>query len=404
MQKKYFTLLGILSIIFVVLALSGLVYPVSFPLHLGAGVLAIFLMIYLIYVGRRHFPASGATEDAVTEEDLDVLATYNSLWVDAVNRVTGEFTQLRSDVDRAENIVREAGDRLAGSLTGLNSMSENQNSVLDQLLEELVQVTESDQSTQKISGLEGFAVNAGKIIQGYSDTIAKLANSSGRIKQQFSDMSHKVEGIIGILDEMNSITSQTDLLALNAAIEAARAGEAGRGFAVVADEVRSLSMRTSQFSDEIKGMVIETSNALKDIGETISDMAETDLDDNTEVLSANESINMQIQELNDHITRQAEQVEKIAGEIQSHVMEGVISLQFSDMTTQLLDHVQKRVDQIGEYVFELINTRADGNDDTKTRVEAFKASLAKAGAKLDETGGHRAVTQKNLDTGEVDLF
>jgi hypothetical protein len=64
--------------------------------------------------------------------------------------------------------------------------------------------------------------------------------------------SHKIVGIIGVIDE---IALQTRSVARSAAAEAARAGEQGRGFALVAAEVKNLAQRSAAAVKEIKGMI-----------------------------------------------------------------------------------------------------------------------------------------------------
>jgi methyl-accepting chemotaxis protein len=88
-------------------------------------------------------------------------------------------------------------------------------------------------------------------IKDSNEALDEMLASMGGI----TESSHRIAGIIRVLDE---IAFQTNILALNAAVEAARAGQAGAGFAVVADEVRNLARRSAEAARETAPLIEES--------------------------------------------------------------------------------------------------------------------------------------------------
>ena len=93
------------------------------------------------------------------------------------------------------------------------------------------------------------AVSGGQLIEQVVTTMASINESA-----------QKISDIIGVID---GIAFQTNILALNAAVEAARAGEQGRGFAVVASEVRTLAQRSANAAKDIKALISDSVNKIR---------------------------------------------------------------------------------------------------------------------------------------------
>jgi len=91
-----------------------------------------------------------------------------------------------------------------------------------------------------------------------NDTMQEMVHQSanGKVKvarttEALSQLSNSAEGMLKLIDFINSVTKKTNLLAINAAIESTHTGESGKGFAVIAEEMRNLAILTAQNAKEV---------------------------------------------------------------------------------------------------------------------------------------------------------
>jgi methyl-accepting chemotaxis protein len=154
--------------------------------------------------------------------------------------------------------VASAASEISAGTADLSQRTEEQAASLEQTTASLEQIAQiARRNADNTAQSQTLTTRAREVADNGGTVVADAVAAMGRIQGS----SEKIADIIGVIDE---ISRQTNLLALNAAVEAARAGEAGRGFAVVASEVRSLAQRSSQAAKDIKDLIVNSSEQVKD--------------------------------------------------------------------------------------------------------------------------------------------
>jgi len=269
---------------------------------------------------------------------------------------------------------------------------------------------ETSNNSEDHHTIKGIANEAATSLKEMVESITHMSSQSMALVKSLTLINDDYEKVIKLLDEMDSISSQTNLLALNAAIEAARAGEQGRGFAVVADEVRSLSQRSKSFSDQIREQFSNTVNTIETANDQVGEMASTDM--NMTISNKNHLDDMmnEIELKNEETAKQLSDISNISTLLNKHVGFAVQSLQFEDMISQLTNHINKRLlklntlEAVNETIANAINCDTDLTTMGNEIINALNNALTKSELEHTETS-NSPIQQKSMDDGgEVELF
>jgi len=336
------------------------------------------------------------TELAPKRSDLS--SQYQDSIQKLVSLTNDEFKLATEEIDRIKSIIGEAGTNLAGDFTGMQGETENQQELCRQLIEHLstLIIQEKDISSKA----QHFSEQSSSIFSSVKDTVTTIVRESEGLENEFGSVTEQMSQIDKTLDELNSITEQTNLLALNAAIEAARAGDVGRGFAVVADEVRALSHRSQTFNKEIANQINGIRNSVKDLTDKMAILSNVDIGTTNEDQQKVDSMWDGIISLTEDAEGKSEEIKDIAKIIDKHVVRGVRSLQFEDMTQQVTEHLSNRLKILNSFTNDATGLLSKSL--TNEQIESLNELTSKKSSQLK--GLNKSVLQENMNEGEVNLF
>ena len=311
-----------LSIGFEAAALILQYFPAASSLAAGLQLIAILLLLRIMFQLRAEKAKQARQKQQNKERLSTMLGTYDNLMNSALNDTNEQFCAFNKTLNQIQELVTSATTKLSNSLFGLEEDSSNQQKMLRQLVNQLVSVATGKEFSEQTAGLHSFVEQTESVIQQFVETVSDNNQSRSEISTNFNAMREHVNAVTKLLDDVNQITSQTDLLALNAAIEAARAGEAGRGFAVVADEVRNLAQRTSQFSEQIRGLLVGIHESINNVDNA---MDRANLSDSSAASDSQQNVTQMKDELislNEMASEQSQQINGLSKSIQNLIRRG----------------------------------------------------------------------------------
>lgn len=302
--------------------------------------------------------------------DLDKRVPIKSC--DEICKTGGYFNQvldnIKNTVDRLEVVAGEVQHQSQSTGDAINQVRKNteisqqMTTKATSLSEAITRSNEDVTASANSSGEEVAKVNV--LARAGIDSMQALGQSATMVSQQVERLredlklaNNESKKMVGIVDSIVSIASQTDLLALNAAIEAARAGEAGRGFAVVADEVRSLAEKTQESTREISHSFKQAHTINEQLTAAIehtNQVAESMMSHVNETTTNIESIVNSFSQ----VSQQAGLITEVSDNQSQHV--GEISRANADIQDMAKDTAQRVLDIEG-HIQEMINSSTQLN-------------------------------------------
>ncbi len=364
-----------------------------------------------MFLSHREHARWYARHERYMEELKAAMAEYQTLSTVAMEHADRQFTALEQEMEDARGLIRDAVQKLSGSLTGLESQSTDQRQVLKSLIDEMLEMTGADDNSKAAeqAGLQRFFDETNTLIAEFTRKMTELREVSTGIAASFEDMRGQVGRITATLNDVSDITKQTDLLALNAAIEAARAGEAGRGFAVVADEVRKLAARTGGFNSEIRQALEGMLGSLQAVSAQVAQATQMDMSLAEKSQETLQELGTEMLGLTEKAREHSRHISAVTEQMHRLTQEGVLAMQFEDIVSQMMERISRKTLNAGQFLHSFVTLHQDPNETDglqrfRTRSQRLLSLMVESQVELDRIQPAGKAPGQPSASADIELF
>ncbi|MCA8950886.1 MAG: methyl-accepting chemotaxis protein [Planctomycetes bacterium] len=319
-----------------------------------------------------------------------------------VDAVTGRHVDCSDGIAQVQKLLRDAVDRLQDEFSGLTAHVAREAEFVARITEQIERQT----SLAHEDSFSNLAIHLKSVLGDSSAQMLDLGAKSVEISRRFDDMSRTGDSMLTLLEQADSIRSETTILAMNAAIEAARAGEHGRAFGQVAAEVRELSKKARSFNDELAGRTREVLASIDAARRAAMAMEECDLDATRDSTARLDRILGEIESSNASMAAGLRQLQNSRAAFDRHVAEAVTALQFEDLARQRLEAVAADLGGAANGLRDIGDSIRSGQVHrtvTDAEVDAFCGRLEAVRLACSERA-RITVAQTDMGEGDVELF
>ena len=181
-------------------------------------------------------------------------------------------------------------------------------------------------------------------------------------------------------------------------------GKLVSNFILISDGVRDLSQHTNDFSKQIREVVDKVSDSMTDTERTLSNLA---ANDRTTAIKSNQHVQAIMAELaafNEAVATNAIELNLISTNVEQNVLVVISTLQFQDMSSQLIEHARLRMTALQEVANEMGKSAGSpSHREYLAQIAAYNRLLDKHVASLNKQKAN-PVAQKDFGTGDIELF
>lgn len=363
------------------------------------------LVVLFITIGSQFFTQGSSSIEENSSDSSFVGSVEGASELKAAldqvsDTLVHDATVVNQEISRVDGLIKEAVALMGNSFHDMHDLANRQ----IQLTSEIISQSQNTDSDEVSFNVQNFIHETGNTLDQFITIMVDVSRNSLETVHHIDDMVEKLDGIFGLIENVEGLASQTNLLALNASIEAARAGEAGRGFAVVADEVRTLSINSAALNNQIReeiGLAKETIEVLR---KTVGSMASTDMSDTIGTKEKMGTMLSHMSEMNNFLNDKVVEISHVGDQLNNVVDTAVRSLQFEDISSQALGSMEHNVNSLNE-VSSLLSNIVDHQHQINPQAADQCAQRCKAlKVEAQNRNATRTVSQSDMDEGDVELF